>query len=270
MSAGSVWACDGAQIRGAGLGVITIILSGISTVGRPSGHGAPNVGAEANALRAQIHRYHAGPGMWTGSTPPPAGYCGVLAPGNKELVYLANRAVGRSAQGVVPPLQRAADALGDELDHEEEINNQAGFNYDPNGYPCPAASSPFARRAAILYAVNQRMPGCRRRPTHCGSRPPRGAISCTCARHSLTAVPLTAALIARSSAPSILHRSAIARREEARPFPQGRGLRNQRAAQQWARQSLRLRPRVNAGRSVRSCPPRRRTDAVRPDGSECR
>ena len=121
---------------------------------------------EANALRAQIHRYHAGPGIWTGSTPPPAGYCGVLSTGElvlKELVYLANRAVQYGPPSMVSPLQRAADALGDELDHEEEINNQAGFNYDPNGYPCPAPSSPFARRAAVLYAVNQRMPGCRQK-----------------------------------------------------------------------------------------------------------
>lgn len=121
---------------------------------------------EAATLRAQIHRYHAGPGVWTGSTPPPPGYCRVLSTGElvlKELVYLANRAVQYGPQNMVLPLQRAADALSDELDHEEEINNQAGFNYDPNGYPCPAPSSPFAARAAILYAVNQRMPACRQK-----------------------------------------------------------------------------------------------------------
>ena len=150
------------------LGVVAIGLAAgaLSAAAQPRAR-APNVVLqEANALRAQIHRYHAGPGIWTGATLPPAGYCGVLSTGElvlKELVYLANRAVQYGPPSMVPPLQRAADALGDELDHEEEINNQAGFNYDPNGYPCPAASSPFARRAAILYAVNQRMPGCRQK-----------------------------------------------------------------------------------------------------------
>lgn len=119
---------------------------------------------EANALRAQIRRYHAGPGIWTGSTPPPAGYCRVLSSGElvlKELVYLANRAVLYGPPGSASTLQRTADGLSDELDHEEQINDQAGFNYVPDGYPCPAPSSPFPRRAAILAAVDQRMPHCR-------------------------------------------------------------------------------------------------------------
>jgi hypothetical protein len=119
---------------------------------------------EANALRAQIHRFHAGPGIWNGTSPPPVNYCRILSTGElvqKELVYLANRAIQYGPPSLVAPLQRAADSLGDELDHEEEINNQAGFNYGPNGYPCPLPSSPFAARAAVLPAVNLRMPGCR-------------------------------------------------------------------------------------------------------------
>lgn len=151
-----------------------LIVSGLVAVGlaaatadaaaqRPAR--APNVVIqEANALRAQIHRYHAGPGIWTGATPPPPGYCRVLATGEmvlKELVYLANRAIQYGPPGLAGTLQRVADGLSDELDHEEEINNQAGFNYGPDGYPCPAPTSPFARRGVVLMAVNQRMPFCR-------------------------------------------------------------------------------------------------------------
>lgn len=151
-----------------------LILSGLVAAGLAAGAGvaaaqssarAPGVVIqEANALRAQIHRFHAGPGIWMGYSPPPVNYCRVLSTGElvlKELVYLANRAIQYGPPSLVAPLQRAADGLGDELDHEEEINNQAGFNYGPNGYPCPAPNSPFAARAAVLVAVNQRMPGCR-------------------------------------------------------------------------------------------------------------
>jgi hypothetical protein len=146
-------------------GLVAIVLAA-GTVGAAAQTArAPGVVIqEANALRAQIHRYHAGPGIWNSYSPPPAGYCRVLSTGElvvKELVYLANRALRYGPPGLAAQLQRAADGLGDELDHEEEINNQAGFNYGPDGYPCPLPSSPFQNRAAVLVAVNQRMPGCR-------------------------------------------------------------------------------------------------------------
>jgi hypothetical protein len=141
------------------------LAAGASSVAAQLGARPPNVVIqEANALRAQIHRFHAGPGAWIGYSPPPANYCRILSTGElvlKELVYLANRAIQYGPPGLVSPLQRAADGLGDELDHEEEINNQSGFNYAPNAYPCPSPNSPFAARAAVLPAVNQRMPGCR-------------------------------------------------------------------------------------------------------------
>ena len=166
-----------------------LMLSGFVAVGVAAGTigaaaqrpaRAPNIVIqEANALRAQIHRYHAGPGIWTGATPPPPGYCRVLGAGElvlKELVYLANRAIQYGPPGLASTLQRAADGLSDELDHEEEINNQAGFNYGPDGYPCPAPTSPFARRAAFrLRSISE----CRAvvsRRTRCGSPPPRVAI----------------------------------------------------------------------------------------------
>jgi hypothetical protein len=148
------------------LGLVVAALSaGTSVAGAQSSARAPGaVIQEANALRAQIHRFHAGPGSWNGYSPPPVHYCRILSTGElvlKELVYLANRAIQYGPPSLVSPLQRAADGLGDELDHEEEINNQAGFNYAPNTYPCPAPNSPFAARAAVLVAVNQRMPACR-------------------------------------------------------------------------------------------------------------
>jgi hypothetical protein len=151
-----------------------LILSGLVAVSLPTGTigaaaqptaRAPNVVIqEASSLRAQIHRFHASPGRWMGYTPPPPGYCRILVAGElvvKELVYLANKAIQYGPPGLVSSLQNAADGLGDELDHEEEINNQAGFNYEPNAYPCPAPSSPFAARAGVLVAVNQIMPACR-------------------------------------------------------------------------------------------------------------
>jgi hypothetical protein len=147
-----------------GLVAVGLFAATTSAVAQRTGRSASVVIHEANALRAQIHRYHAGPGIWTGSTPPPAGYCRVMSGGElvvKELVYLANRALLYGPPGFASTLQRTADGLSDELDHEEQINDQAGFNYAPDGYPCPVPGSPFARRAAFLSPVNQRMPYCR-------------------------------------------------------------------------------------------------------------
>jgi hypothetical protein len=147
-----------------GLVAVGLFAATTSAVAQRTGRAASVVIQEANALRAQIHRYHAGPGIWTGSTSPPAGYCRVMGSGElvvKELVYLANRALLYGPPGLASTLQRTADGLSDALDQEEQINDQAGFNYAPDSYPCPAPSSPFARRAAVLAAVNQRMPYCR-------------------------------------------------------------------------------------------------------------
>ncbi len=89
--------------------VVAIGLSAVtvSATAQPRARAPGVVLQEANALRAQIHRYHAGPGIWTGSTPPPPGYCRVLSTGElvvKELVYLANRAVQYGPPGMVLPL----------------------------------------------------------------------------------------------------------------------------------------------------------------------
>jgi len=147
-----------------GLVAIALPVATIGAAAQPGARAPGIVIQEANSLRAQIHRYHAGPGAWIGNTPPPPGYCRVMITGElvqKELVALANKAILYGPPGLVTSLQQAANGLGDELDWEEEINNQAGFNYEPNAYPCPAPNSPFALRAAVLVAVNARMPYCR-------------------------------------------------------------------------------------------------------------
>jgi hypothetical protein len=136
----------------------------VGAAAQPTLRTAGAVIPEANALRGQIHRFHSGPGSWKGYTPPPPGYCRTLGAGElvlKELVYLANKAISSGPPSLVLSLQQAADGLSDELDHDEEINNQAGFNYQPDAYPCPSPSSPFAARAGLLGPVGVRMPACR-------------------------------------------------------------------------------------------------------------
>jgi hypothetical protein len=56
-------------------------------------------------------------------------------------------------------LQRAGNALSDELDEEEEINQQAGILYSI--CPCPASPAPYPARPVVLRFVAQRMPACR-------------------------------------------------------------------------------------------------------------
>jgi hypothetical protein len=147
-----------------GLAAIWLAAAPLGAVGQPSHRSAGALMQEAAALAARIHRFHSGPGAWLGHSPPPPGYCQVMIQGElvqKELAALASKTILYGPPGLVLPLQRAGDALSDALDQEEEINNQAGFNYQPNAYPCPAPSSPFAARAGVLVLVNQRMPKCR-------------------------------------------------------------------------------------------------------------
>jgi hypothetical protein len=134
----------------------------LAALGQPSQRSASALMQEAAALAAQIHRFHSDPGAWRGYSPPPPDYCRVMTGGElvlKELAAIASKTVLYGPPGIVLPLQRAGDALSDALDQEEEINNQAGFDYAP--YPCPTPSSPFTARAGILVLVNQRMPECR-------------------------------------------------------------------------------------------------------------
>jgi hypothetical protein len=115
---------------------------------------------QAYALAARIHAFH----RWTGSTPPPASYCATMRAGEAvmvELARLANRAIRYHQPGLALELQRAGDRLGDELDEEEAINDQAGIPY--SGYPCLVVQPSYPSRAAILAFVERRVPGCRRK-----------------------------------------------------------------------------------------------------------
>jgi hypothetical protein len=103
---------------------------------------------DANALSGRIRAYHRGPGSWTGLTPVPGSYCPTMRAGEAVVPGLALR------------LQRAGDALSDELDEEEEINQQAGIPYTV--YPCPVPAAPYPARAIALRLVEQRVPACRR------------------------------------------------------------------------------------------------------------
>ena len=113
----------------------------------------------ANALSARIRAYH----HWQGLTPPPASYCPTMREGEavqKELARLASRAILYRQPGLALSLQRAADALSDELDEEEEVNHQADIPYSV--YPCPAPPAPYPARAIVLRLVVPRVPACRR------------------------------------------------------------------------------------------------------------
>jgi hypothetical protein len=78
-----------------------------------------------------------------------------------ELARLANRAIRYRQPGLALELQRAGDRLGDELDEEEAINDQAGIPY--SGYPCLVVQPSYPSRAAILAFVERRVAGCRRK-----------------------------------------------------------------------------------------------------------
>ena len=114
----------------------------------------------ANAFAARIHAFH----RWTGSTPPPASYCPTMRAGEAimvELARLANRAIRYHQPGLALELQRAGDRLGDELDEEEAINDQAGIPY--SGYPCLVVQSSYPSRAVVLALIERRVPFCRRK-----------------------------------------------------------------------------------------------------------
>jgi hypothetical protein len=117
---------------------------------------------DAAALSARIRAYHRGPGIWTGLTPPPPSYCPTMREGEavlKELSRLASRAILYRLPGLALQLQAAGDRLSDELDEEEEINNAADIPYAI--FPCPVPTSAYPARAAVLGAVERRMPFCR-------------------------------------------------------------------------------------------------------------
>ena len=118
----------------------------------------------ASALTSRIRAYHRGPGSWTGLTPVPASYCPTMRAGEatlKELARLASRAILYRQPGLALRLQSVGDALSDELDEEEEINQQADIPYTV--YPCPVPAAPYPARAIAVRVVEQRVPACRRK-----------------------------------------------------------------------------------------------------------
>ena len=147
-----------------------LIAIGVATAAMPSASAqrfteAVAAGAIGNAyaLSGRIRAHHRGPGSWTGLTPVPGSYCPTMRAGEavvKELARLASRAILYRQPGLALRLQTAGDALSDELDEEEEINQQAGIPYTV--YPCPVPAAPYPARAIALRAVEQRVPACRR------------------------------------------------------------------------------------------------------------
>jgi hypothetical protein len=124
--------------------------------------GAANAIRDANALSGRIRGYHRGPGAWTGLPPPPASYCPTMREGEavqKELARLASLAILYRQPGLALRLQSAGDALSDELDEEEEINQLSDIPYTI--YPCPAPPAPYPARPVVLRLIEQRMPLCR-------------------------------------------------------------------------------------------------------------
>ena len=117
----------------------------------------------AGALSARIRSYHRGPGAWTGLRPPPPSYCTTMREGEavlKELARLASRAILYRQIGLAVRLQRAGDALSDEVDEEVGINQQADIPYTI--YPCPVPPGVYPARAVLISPVDQRVPFCRR------------------------------------------------------------------------------------------------------------
>src|SRR5262245_15773922 len=146
-------------LRLVALGLTTASIVGAAAQPFTEVAGGSVVG-RANALAARIHAFH----RWTGSTPPPASYCPTMRAGEAvmvELARLANRAIRYHQSGLALALQRAADRLGDELDQEEAINDQAGIPY--NGYPCLVVQSSYPSRAVVLRFIEARAPVCRRK-----------------------------------------------------------------------------------------------------------
>jgi len=152
--------------RSLSFGLVTLAFVAATIV---SAAAQPFVGSEAsrviraaNALSARIAAYHRGPGIWTGSTPVPAGYCSTMREGEavlKELSRLASRAILYRLPGLALDLQAAGNRLGDALDEEEMINLAAGIPYTV--FPCPVEGRPYPARATVIYIVVARMPACR-------------------------------------------------------------------------------------------------------------
>jgi hypothetical protein len=139
--------------------VIMVILGPVAAQPFTEIAGGSVIG-RANALAARIHAFH----RWTGSTPPPASYCPTMRAGEAvmvELARLANRAIRYHQPGLALELQRAGDRLGDELDEEEAISDQAGIPY--NGYPCLVVQPSYPSRAVVLALIERRVSGCRRK-----------------------------------------------------------------------------------------------------------
>jgi len=149
-----------------------LLLSGIVTIGIAAAAiasaaaqpfletGVSSAIARASALAARIHAFH----RWTGSTPPPAGYCPTMRAGEAvmvELARLSNRAIHYHQSGLALQLQRTADRLSDELDEEEAVNDQAGIPY--SAYPCLAVQPSYPSRAVVLRFIEARVPSCRRK-----------------------------------------------------------------------------------------------------------
>jgi hypothetical protein len=151
------------QSLSCGLVALALVATIVSAAAQSVMGGEPGrVIRAANALAARIAAYHRGPGSWTGSTPVPAGYCGIMREGEvvlKELSRLASRAILYRLPGLALDLQAAGNRLGDALDEEEMINLVAGIPYTV--FPCPVEGRPYPARATVLYLVVARMPACR-------------------------------------------------------------------------------------------------------------
>src|SRR5262249_38053767 len=136
------------------------VASIASAAAQPFEIAGGSVIGRANALAARIHAFH----RWTGSTSPPAGYCPTMRAGEAvmvELARLSHPAIRYHQSGLALEVQRAADRLGDELDEEEAINDQAGIPY--SGYPCLVVQSSYPSRPLVLRFIEARAPSCRRK-----------------------------------------------------------------------------------------------------------
>jgi len=147
-----------------GLGVLAAITT-VSAVAQPITQAeAARAIQSAHTLASQIRGFHRGPSAWAGNGPLPAGYCRIMSAGEftlKDLARLATRAVQLGFFGLSSRLERAGDLLGDALDVEEEINDEAHLSY--NVYPCPAAASSYAARASLLRLIAEASPECRKK-----------------------------------------------------------------------------------------------------------
>jgi hypothetical protein len=89
----------------------------------------------------------------------------------KELARLASRAILYRQSGLALRLQRAGDGLGDELDEEEEINQQANIPYTV--YPVRCHRHRIPRVQSCLGASNEGCLSVAGRRMRCGCRSTR-------------------------------------------------------------------------------------------------